>query len=128
MLASTVPVCRSYDPAFAYEMATIVRSGIDAMYPAAGAEFGEDVFYYLTLYNENYPMPAMPQPIYDGLDVVTGIIDGLYPWSPAPKVGGPAVTLLFSGPMWKVAVDAQYCWPSTMASARNCGRPRAISS
>ncbi|HPU38365.1 MAG TPA: pyruvate dehydrogenase (acetyl-transferring), homodimeric type, partial [Microthrixaceae bacterium] len=107
VLASTVPVCRSYDPAFAYEMATIVRSGIDAMYPAAGAEFGEDVFYYLTLYNENYPMPAMPQPIYDGLDVVTGIIDGLYPWSPAPKVGGPAVTLLFSGPMWKVAVDAQ---------------------
>ena len=107
VLSSTVPVCRSYDPSFAYEMATIIRAGIDAMYPAAGAEHGEDVFYYLTLYNENYPMPAMVQPLYDGLDVTTGIVDGLYPWSPAPTVDGPPATLLFSGPMWKVAVDAQ---------------------
>ena len=50
VLASTVPPCRAYDPAFAYEVATIVQDGIQRMYgPDA-----EDVFYYLTLYNENY--------------------------------------------------------------------------
>ncbi|MFM8521798.1 MAG: pyruvate dehydrogenase (acetyl-transferring), homodimeric type, partial [Acidimicrobiaceae bacterium] len=57
VLASTVPACRAYDPAFAYEVATIVREGIKEMY----GETLNDVFYYLTLYNENYPMPAMPE-------------------------------------------------------------------
>lgn len=107
VLASTVPVCRSYDPAFAYEMATIVRDGIDRMYPEAGAEHGEDVFYYLTLYNENYPMPPMAEPIVEGIDVPTGVIEGLYPWAAAPDTDGPRATILFSGPTWRTAVEAQ---------------------
>ena len=53
VLASTVPNILAYDPAFAYELAIIVRDGIDRMY----GERGEDVFYYLTLYNENWPQP-----------------------------------------------------------------------
>ena len=59
LLASTNPAVVAYDPAFAYEIAVIVADGLRRMY----AE-GEDIFYYLTLYNENYPMPAMPpQPV-----------------------------------------------------------------
>src|ERR1700683_4102688 len=56
VLSSTVPTCASYDPAYAYEIAIIVQDGIRRMY-----QEGEDRFYYITLYNENYPMPAMPQ-------------------------------------------------------------------
>ena len=56
LLASVVPTVHAYDPAFAYEMATIVERGIDHMF---GPE-AEDCIYYLTLYNENYPMPALP--------------------------------------------------------------------
>ena len=57
LLASTVPNCRAYDPAFAYEVAVIVRDGIERMY----GDEPEDCFYYLTLYNENYVMPPMPR-------------------------------------------------------------------
>src|SRR5205085_1613568 len=74
LLASTVPVCQAYDPAFAYEMAAIVQHGIERMY---GPE-PEDVFFYITLYNENYEMPAMP----DG--AAEGVIEGLYRWTGAP--------------------------------------------
>ena len=56
LLASTNPACLAYDPAYAYELAAIVRDGIERMYAK-----GEDVFYYVTLYNENYPQPAMPE-------------------------------------------------------------------
>ena len=73
LLASTIPSVRAYDPAFAYELATIVRDGIERMYVQ-----GEDVFYYVTLYNENYPMPPMP----DGVD--DGIVRGLYRFAAAP--------------------------------------------
>ena len=62
VLASTVPACQAYDPAFAYEVAAIVRAGIERMYGTSDQD--RDVFYYITLYNENYPMPAMPE----GLD------------------------------------------------------------
>ncbi len=88
VLASTVPACRAYDPAFAYEMAVIIRDGIRRMYGPAP----EDVFYYLTLYNENYPMPAMPQGAEDG------IVRGLYRWAPAPEGPSKRATILFSGP------------------------------
>ena len=54
ILASTVPNIRAYDPAFAYELAAVVRDGIERMYGAKP----EDVFYYVTLYNENYVQPA----------------------------------------------------------------------
>ena len=90
VLASTVPACQAYDPAFAYETAEIVRHGIERMYGAAP----EDVFFYLTLHNENYVMPPRP----DDADVVDGIVGGLYRWAKAPaEVRGPRATLLFSG-------------------------------
>src|SRR5207247_9324636 len=55
VLASTVPTVVAYDPAYAFELALIIQEGIRRMYEA-----GEDVQYYITLYNETYPMPAMP--------------------------------------------------------------------
>jgi pyruvate dehydrogenase E1 component len=75
VLASTVPVIRAYDPAFAYELATIVRDGVTRMY-----HDGEDVYYYVTLYNENYAQPAKPE------DVDEGIVKGLYRFAAAPDV------------------------------------------
>ena len=62
VLASTVPACQAYDPAFAFEVATIVQQGLQRMYGDGGPDApSPDVFYYLTLYNENYPMPPMPE-------------------------------------------------------------------
>ena len=75
ILASTVPVVRAYDPAFAYELAGVIRDGIERMY-----HDGEDVFYYVTVYNENYPQPPKP----DGVD--EGIIRGIYRFDAAPDV------------------------------------------
>jgi pyruvate dehydrogenase E1 component len=88
VLASAVPACQAYDPAFAYEVAAIVQEGLDRMYGTRG----EDVFYYLTLYNENYPMPSRPER--DG--IVAEIVRGLYKWQDAPQAAIRA-TLLFSG-------------------------------
>ena len=59
VLASTVPAVQAYDPAFAYEVSTIVQAGINRMYGGGPPEV-TDVFYYVTLYNENYEMPPMP--------------------------------------------------------------------
>jgi pyruvate dehydrogenase E1 component len=87
VLATTVPVCQAYDPAFAYELGTIVRHGLDRMY----GDNPEDVFYYLTAYNENYSQPARP----DGVE--QGIVDGLYRWAPAPDGTSQDVSILFSG-------------------------------
>ncbi len=67
ILASTVPNMRSYDPAFAYELAVIIRDGIDRMYARQ-----EDTFYYITVHNQNYAMPAMPA------GVSEGIVRGMY--------------------------------------------------
>ena len=75
ILASTVPVVRAYDPAFAYELATIVRDGIRRMYTD-----GEDVFYYVTVYNENYAQAPKPE----GAD--EGIVKGLYRFAAAPDI------------------------------------------
>jgi pyruvate dehydrogenase E1 component len=100
LLASVVPNCRVYDPAFAYEMAVIIRDGIERMYGPTQ----EDCFYYLTLYNENYPMPAMPEGVDDG------IIKGLYRYREAPPVanpGGPRAQILASGTAMLAALDAQ---------------------
>ena len=68
-MASTVPNCISYDPAYAYEIAVIVQDGMRRMYGE-----NEDVFYYLTLCNENYPQPPMPE----GDHVREGILKGIY--------------------------------------------------
>jgi pyruvate dehydrogenase E1 component len=75
VLASTVPNCKVYDPAFAYELAVIIEDGIHRMY----GENPEDCFYYITLYNETMSMPAMPDGAKDG------ILRGLYRYKPAPE-------------------------------------------
>ncbi|HEY2667648.1 MAG TPA: pyruvate dehydrogenase (acetyl-transferring), homodimeric type [Actinomycetota bacterium] len=90
LLAAPVPNCRSYDPAFAYETAAIVREGLRRMIGASGSP-GEDVFYYLTLYNENYVMPAKPE----GCD--EGILAGMYLVKPAPEARTHRAQLLGSG-------------------------------
>ena len=97
VLASTVPNCRAYDPAFAYEMAVIVRDGIARMY----GDEPEDAFYYLTLYNENYSMPAMPE------GVEEGILRGLYPYRRAPGERTHRAQLLGSGTALRTTVLAQ---------------------
>ena len=95
--ASTLPNCVAYDAAFAYELAVIVQDGIRRMYEA-----GESVFYYLTVYNETYLMPAMPE------GVEQGILRGMYKYKPAPQPGGmPRVHLLGSGPLINEALRAQ---------------------
>jgi pyruvate dehydrogenase E1 component len=96
VLASVVPNLLSYDPGFAYELAVIVREGIDRMY----GERGEDVFYYVTLYNENWPQAAKP----DGVE--EGILRGLYRFRPA-TAGSRRVQLLASGPILQEALRAQ---------------------
>jgi pyruvate dehydrogenase E1 component len=73
LLASTIPSIRAYDPAFAFELAAVVRDGIERMYVR-----GEDVFYYITIYNENHPMAPKP----DGVEV--GIVRGLYRFAGPP--------------------------------------------
>lgn len=83
VLASTIPNLLSYDPAFAYEIAIIVREGIRRMYQEQ-----EDLFYYLTLTNQNYAMPAMPDRVEEG------ILRGMYPYRHTP---GAQVNLLGSG-------------------------------
>ena len=86
LLASTVPACQAYDPAFAYETAAIVRHGIQRMYGDNPA----DIFYYITLYNENMVMPQRPAHVTD-----EDIINGLYRYS-SPQAEVHA-SLMFSG-------------------------------
>ena len=90
VLASTMPPVQAYDPAFAYEVAAIVQAGLERMYGSTSQD--PDVFYYITLYNENYPMPAAPA----ADDLHQQIIRGLYRFLPAPPAPRQA-TLLFSG-------------------------------
>jgi len=95
VLASTVPTCASYDPAYAYEMAVIIQDGIRRMY-----EEMEDRFYYITHYNEFYVQPPMPEGCREG------ILRGIYLFSPAQS--GEAVVQLFgSGPILNEALRAQ---------------------
>ena len=88
ILASTIPNLVCYDPAYAYELAAIVRDGIRRMY-----EQCEDVFYYITLYNDNYVMPKMP----DGCS--EGILKGLYKLRPAAQSSKLRAQLFGSGPI-----------------------------
>jgi pyruvate dehydrogenase E1 component len=97
VLASTVPNLSAYDPAFAYEVAVIIRHGMHHMY----GDKPEDRFYYITLYNENYEMPAMADGIEDG------IIRGLYRFSAAPDGPSRRATILFSGSAQGAAREAQ---------------------
>ncbi|MBI1356890.1 MAG: pyruvate dehydrogenase (acetyl-transferring), homodimeric type [Acidobacteria bacterium] len=93
--ASTVPNCVAYDPTFAYEIAVVIQDGIRRMY-----QEGEDVFYYLTLENDNYEHPEMPE------GVAEGILKGAYKVRAAEK--GKAVAHLWgSGAILPEALKAQ---------------------
>jgi pyruvate dehydrogenase E1 component len=97
LLASTVPNLVAYDPAFAYELALIIQDGMRRMY-----ELGEDVLYYITLYNENYAQPPMPE------GAAEGVLRGMYKLRPAAQPGkGNKVHLLGSGPLLREALRAQ---------------------
>ncbi|MGQ0630808.1 MAG: pyruvate dehydrogenase (acetyl-transferring), homodimeric type [Sporichthyaceae bacterium] len=104
LLASTNPACVAYDPAFGYEVGHIVADGLRRMYGSSAAHpHGEDIFYYLTLYNEPYVQPAQP----DHVDVAD-ILRGLYRYQGAPDLGeaAPRAQLLASGPGMIWALDA----------------------
>jgi len=97
LLASTVPTVRSYDPAFAYEIAVIVREGIRRMWVE-----GEDLVYYLTVQNETYPMPGMPKAAEEG------ILRGLYRLAAAEgPAAWPRVHLFGSGAILREALRAR---------------------
>jgi pyruvate dehydrogenase E1 component len=103
LLASTNPAAMIYDASFAYEVAVIVRDAITRIL----GPHPEDRFWYLTLYNETYPMPALPEGE-DGEAISRGIVDGIYRYSAGPDTGNDLrASLLFSGPMWSVAQEAQ---------------------
>ena len=97
LLASTNPAIVCYDPAFGYELGHIVRDGLNRMY----GENSENIYYYLTVYNEPYVQPAQP----DNLDV-EGLLKGIYLYSPGSR-GKKKVQLLASGVAMNWAVKAQ---------------------
>ena len=97
ILAGTIPNCISYDPTFAYEVVTIIRDGMRRMYADQ-----EDVYYYVTLMNENYPHPGMPA----GSEA--GILKGLYQLSDGGKTAkkGQRVQLMGSGTILREVMAA----------------------
>ena len=95
LLASHIPNCISYDPTFAYELAVILHAGLERMYVKQ-----EGVFYYVTLTNENYPHPPLPEGIEEG------ILKGMYPLAEAPSTSGPRVQLLGSGAILREVMAA----------------------
>ena len=92
LIAATIPNCRAYDPCFGYELAAIVEDGARRMLEAQ-----EDVFYYLTVANENYPHPAMPEGTREG------ILRGMYLFKRNEKA---KVQLLGSGPILREVIAA----------------------
>jgi pyruvate dehydrogenase E1 component len=120
LLASTNPACVSYDAAWAYELAYIVKDALRRMYGAApGHELGEDIFYYLSVYNEPYVQPAEPADYEGGRDALErAILRGLYRYAAAPQLQASAPTftatgehpqaqILASGVALRWALDAQ---------------------
>jgi pyruvate dehydrogenase E1 component len=102
LIASTNPACVSYDPAFAYEVAFIVEDGLQRMYgPDSNGPEG-NVFYYLTVYNEPYQQPAMP----DLPELREGVLAGMYRYSQA-EGEGPRAQVLASGVSVRMSLDAQ---------------------
>jgi pyruvate dehydrogenase E1 component len=96
LITATVPNCLPYDPAFGYELAAIIADGLRRMY----AE-GEDIFYYLSLYNENHAQPAMPAGVEDG------ILKGLYKFKTGPDGKKIKAHIFGSGPIINSALRAQ---------------------
>jgi pyruvate dehydrogenase E1 component len=96
VLSSTIPSLATYDPAFTYEVAVIIAEGMRRMYVN-----GEDLFYYLALYNENLPMPPMPE------GAEQGILKGLYKFKAGPEKLALKAQILGSGPILREALKAQ---------------------
>jgi pyruvate dehydrogenase E1 component len=86
----------AYDPAFGYELAVIIQDGMRRMYQEM-----EDIFYYITLYNENYPMPPMPEGVQEG------ILRGLYKFKAGPAGKKLRAHIFGSGPIIQSALKAQ---------------------
>ena len=95
ILASTVPSVEAYDPAFAYEVGAIIKHGIHRMYGDNPDGLDRDSIYYITLYNENYVMPPLPEHL--GAEIEAGAVRGLYRWAAAPDGPSKRATILFSG-------------------------------
>ena len=95
LLAATIPNCVAYDPTYAYEVAVIVQDGLQRMVTKQ-----EDVFYYLTVMNENYEHPAMPE------NAREDILKGMYLFRRGAASNGPRVQLLGSGAIFREAVAA----------------------
>jgi pyruvate dehydrogenase E1 component len=98
LIAATNPAVVAYDPAFAFEIAHIVENGLHRMY----GENQENVYYYLTLYNEPAVQPAEPADV-----DVEGLLKGIYKYAPAPPASGPKAQLLASGTGMAWALKAQ---------------------
>ncbi len=92
--SALIPNCVSYDPCFSYELAVIMQNGLKRM-----VENQEDIYYYITVMNENYRHPDMPK------GVEQGIIDGIYQFS-SSKVKGPKVQLMGSGVILREVIEA----------------------
>jgi pyruvate dehydrogenase E1 component len=95
ILASTIPNCISYDPSFAYEIAVIMQHGLQRMFADQ-----EDVYFYLTVENENYHHPAMPK------GAEEGIVKGLYPLTKTSRPGKKHVNLMSCGSIMRQAMQA----------------------
>ncbi|KAA9165840.1 pyruvate dehydrogenase (acetyl-transferring), homodimeric type [Amycolatopsis acidicola] len=103
LLAATNPAVVAYDPAWSFEIAHIVKEGLRRMYGEGGPDGnGENIFYYVTIYNEPYQQPAEP----DNVDVA-GLLKGLYRYAEAPGGGGPEAQILVSGVTMPDALKAQ---------------------
>jgi pyruvate dehydrogenase E1 component len=107
LLAATNPACVSYDPAFAFEVAIIVKEALRRMYGEKREGEDSNVFYYLTVYNEPKVQPSAPE----DPDLDEGVIRGLYRFAEAPEVAGngdaPRAQLIASGTAIHWALDAQ---------------------
>ncbi|MDA8348867.1 MAG: pyruvate dehydrogenase (acetyl-transferring), homodimeric type [Pseudomonadota bacterium] len=95
LVATTVPNCIAYDPAYGYELAVIIQDGMRRMYAEQ-----ENVFYYITTMNENYPQPALPK------GAEAGILKGAYRLQAASKGGKLRATLLGSGTILREVLAA----------------------
>ena len=97
ILSSVIPNCKSYDPTFGYELATIFREGLRRMH-----EKQENIFYYITTMNENYPHPEMPK----GKGVEDGILKGMYLFKELNKYKKTKIQLLGSGTILREMIAA----------------------
>ncbi len=107
LLAATIPNCVAYDPCFAYELAVIIQNGLERM-----IENQEDVYFYITVMNENYTHPDMPK------GAQQGIIDGIYLYSKS-TVKGPTIQLMGSGVILREVIEAASILESDFKIAAN---------